>query len=404
MDFSNGGTFGTLSVRRRDEGCLNPISSGITCSNNYDLIETLSNTPNGGGCTSDNAICGFNNLGAVATGGWTSFDAKDNAITSLPTNQFTEFGIDVTALGLGAPCLATVEFKTRSSQSFTASLKDFALHSFQACTVTARTEIHSGNTPSSPTIDYGATDLDGNTAVAFNTTLHDQTIVTGQLGVSTPTGTVTFSRYSTANCTGTPVTETVTVTQVAAPTNTTPGIAAADSSAVTPAPGTSVSWHASFTPAANSPYTGTVDATPTCEFATISQLASQIITQVQQNGHDVTNTAITNGQPISDVATVSVSPMSITGAPVPTGTVTWSVYNNATCTGTVATTLSSSTPTSSSSGTATFSVSYTPTPASGVFVCFLAQYSGNTAYQQSPLSKEPEPICAFPFSTEGTLK
>ena len=401
MDFTNGGAFGSLTVYRRHDGV----------NNNYDTVGSIT----GEGCKVINSIlnshdagsvCGFNDGGTVATGGWASFDLHENPIYSLPTNQFTEYGVDVTGLGLGVPCLATVEVKSRSSQSFTASLKDFALHPFQACTATARTEIHTGNTPSSANLDYdpsGKLDVQGTTQ-SFNTTVHDQTIVTGQLGAATPTGSVTFSRYSNATCSGTPVTETVTLTQVAAPTAGTPGVAAADSSAVTPSPGAAVSWNAVFTPAPNSVYTKPVNATPACETMALASLQSQIITQIQQGGVDVTNTAITNGQAVSDVATVSVLPANTTGAPTPTGTVTWNVYANATCAGTPITTLTSSTPTSSGSGKATFSVSYTPSPASGAFVCFLAGFQpSGTAYQPSA-STRPEPICAFPNAGEDSLK
>ena len=392
MDFTNGGAFGSLSVRKRHEGVTN----------NYDLVDTL----NGAGCNPAKDICGFNNSLEVKTGGWASFDLHTSVIYSLPTNQFTEFGLDLTALGLGAPCLATVEFKSRSSQSFTAALKDFALHSFQACTATAYTEIHQGNTPGSPTVDYAASgqkDIQTST-VPFNTPVHDQTVVTGQLGVVTPTGKVTFKQYNNGACTGTPaVTEDVLLVQVAAPTATTPGVAAADSSAVTPPPGTAVSWNAVFTPAPGSPYTNPVAATPACETLSAAQLASQVVTQVQQGGVDVTNTAITNGQPVVEVATVSVSPKGVSGAPVPTGTVTWSVYANATCTGTPASTPTSSTPVSSSSGRATYQLSWTPSPSSGAFVCFKAAYGGDTAYQPSA-STLPEPICAFPNAGEEQLQ
>ena len=390
MDFTNGGAFGSLSVRKRHEGVTN----------NYDLVDTL----NGAGCNPAKDICGFNNSLEVKTGGWASFDLHTSVIYSLPTNQFTEFGLDLTALGLGAPCLATVEFKSRSSQSFTAALKDFALHSFQACTATAYTEIHQGNTPGSPTVDYavsGQNDIQTST-VPFNTPVHDQTVVTGQLGVVTPTGKVTFKQYNNGACTGTPaVTEDVLLVQVAAPTATTPGVAAADSSAVTPPAGTAVSWTAVFTPATGTPYTNQVAATPSCESLSAAQLASQVVTQIQQSGHDVTNTAITNGQPVVDVATVSVLPKNSTGTPAPTGTVTWNIYPNATCTGTTFTQQSSNTPTSSSSGLATYQLSYTPT--SGTFVCFKAAYGGDTAYQPSA-STFAEPICAFPNAGEEQLQ
>ncbi len=47
-------------------------------------------------------------------------------IGALPANAFTEFGVNVTELLGGTPCISTFMGKTRSSQSFTAELKDFS--------------------------------------------------------------------------------------------------------------------------------------------------------------------------------------------------------------------------------------------------------------------------------------
>ena len=109
MDFLKGGEFGTMTVREWD---------GTT----YVLVASL----NGEGCNADDTICGFNNGGPISSGPWPSYDSHGHEITTLPHNAFTEFGIDVTALEGGTPCLTTVLGKTRSSQSFTAELKDFA--------------------------------------------------------------------------------------------------------------------------------------------------------------------------------------------------------------------------------------------------------------------------------------
>ncbi len=115
MDFQNGGAFGTMTVRRWDGTA-------------YVLIASIT----GAGCNAAtgslpvDVICGFNNNGPINGGPWPNYDSHGHVITTLPTNAFTEFGVDITSLEGTTPCLSTVLGKTRSSQSFTAELKDFA--------------------------------------------------------------------------------------------------------------------------------------------------------------------------------------------------------------------------------------------------------------------------------------
>ncbi len=110
MDFLKGGEFGTMTVREWDGTA-------------YALVASLGSE----GCNADGTICGYNNGGPISSGPWPSYDSHGHEITTLPHNAFTEFGVDVTALENGVtPCLTTVLGKTRSSQSFTAELKDFA--------------------------------------------------------------------------------------------------------------------------------------------------------------------------------------------------------------------------------------------------------------------------------------
>ena len=115
MDFTTGGSFGTMTVRKWDGSA-------------YQVIITLT----GQGCNlvagviPADSICGFNNGGSIDGGPWPNYDSHGNLITNLPTNAFTEFGLDITAIEGSTPCLTTILGKTRSSQSFTAELKDFA--------------------------------------------------------------------------------------------------------------------------------------------------------------------------------------------------------------------------------------------------------------------------------------
>jgi hypothetical protein len=101
MDFSQGGSFAGLSIRRRHEGVTN----------NYDLIENV----NTQGCDANDTACAFANGGSINGGPWPNFDNHGAVITNLQTNSFTEFGLDITALLGTTPCFASVRVKTRSS-------------------------------------------------------------------------------------------------------------------------------------------------------------------------------------------------------------------------------------------------------------------------------------------------
>jgi hypothetical protein len=113
-------------------------------------------------------------------------------------------GIDLTGLGLELPCIATLLVESRSSPSIDATLKDFTpAPTGEDCASEIRTEIHSAS-------DNSDANLDGGTVYA-GTTVHDVAFVTPTGPDSAPnaTGTVTFHRYATIDCTGTAVDEEV---------------------------------------------------------------------------------------------------------------------------------------------------------------------------------------------------
>lgn len=129
MDFSRGGDFGTLVIHRWDG------------SQWQTAIETA-----GEGCNPANgvpagSVCAYNNNGDIDPGPWMTFDRHGLPLASggtLPRNAFTEGAMDINALlglagGESPPCISTVTVKTRSSTSFTATLKDFVLGSFEIC-------------------------------------------------------------------------------------------------------------------------------------------------------------------------------------------------------------------------------------------------------------------------------
>ncbi len=140
------------------------------------------------------------------------WEPKDGSPPSaiLESPSFSEAGIDLTGLGIEIPCIDTFIAETRSSPSVAASLKDFTLthgpaHGCRGDS-SMRTEIHAAADNSDP-------DLQGGSVVA-GAAVHDVAF----LGLSNypfapnATGTVTFHRYATTDCSGAPVDEVVTVT------------------------------------------------------------------------------------------------------------------------------------------------------------------------------------------------
>lgn len=377
MDYAVGGSFAGVSIRKRHEGVQN----------NYDLIQTLGGQGCNGTNSATNTICAFANGASIDGGPWDNFDNHGAIITNLQTNSFTEFGIDVTALLGTTPCFSSVAVKTRSSGSFTAELKDFALGSFEQCTASAATQIHSG-------ASVGAThisdDIQG-TSVAVGTTVHDKAIVTGTIGFATPTGTVTFNRFANSTCAGTAAsTQTVTLTQTVAFTPTTAGTAAAESSSFAPGAGP-LSYQAVYNGDSNYP----TPVTSACEPLTVNRTNSAVNTDIRlntENGVSVLNLKINNGTTVVDVATIT----GVSGLPDPTGTVTFQRFTSANCSGNFTSqdvTLVTDADPVDFTATAVSST-YTTTAAAGEFVSYKVIYSGDTVYNPATASVC-EPLCSF---------
>lgn len=124
LDYTKGGALGSLEVRKFVDGSYVHVF-----------------TKQGEGCNEDelapieeDAICGFTNGDHIDGGDWDNFNSKGAVITTdLPKNAFAEFGINITEILGDELCFATFGVHTRSSASFTAELKDFAIGGFQVC-------------------------------------------------------------------------------------------------------------------------------------------------------------------------------------------------------------------------------------------------------------------------------
>ncbi|PYT13800.1 MAG: hypothetical protein DMF51_09855, partial [Acidobacteria bacterium] len=130
VDFTIGGSIGTPVLHKWVCGNVTPSASGIcnpTKSKggpHYDQVSDL--------VTLAAVTRRVNATGPVGCGGWGYRNADGTQTTSVNTNEFYEAGIDLAAVGFNG-CINTFLPHTRSSQSFTATLKDFELIQFNTC-------------------------------------------------------------------------------------------------------------------------------------------------------------------------------------------------------------------------------------------------------------------------------
>ncbi len=121
-------------------------------------------------------------IGTIGCGGWVCRNPDGTPTTSIAQNELMEGGIDLAQLGFTG-CVSTFLPHTRSSQSFTAVLKDFEIIPFDTCkSPTVTTTI----VPAGP-LAIGATAHD-------TATIHDATASAG--------GTISYNLYSNNDCTG----------------------------------------------------------------------------------------------------------------------------------------------------------------------------------------------------------
>lgn len=171
-DFSIGGTVSSIAVYKW-------VDSGGDVSTHLDLLfdSTSANCLKSDGTTSDGDVCGVVNGSSTTgnqTGGWPFTDKSGN--TFYLQGEFFEGGIDLTAFpDFAGECFASFASETRSSQSPTATLKDFVVGEFESCGVDINT------TPSDDEITLGETVAD-----------HAVVTGTGVAGAPVPTGTMQF--------------------------------------------------------------------------------------------------------------------------------------------------------------------------------------------------------------------
>jgi len=141
LDFEAGGDFGAAEIRIWDGTTWgDPVVEldGEGCNEDIDLDgDTVTDILK-------DSVCAFANNGNINGGDWPNFlgsatpldsnsDSPPYSTGELPRNAFSEFGLNVTEILDQTACFSTLLIKTRSSPSFDAELKDFAVAEFQVC-------------------------------------------------------------------------------------------------------------------------------------------------------------------------------------------------------------------------------------------------------------------------------
>jgi hypothetical protein len=300
--FTKGGNVSTIDVYRWNGGATGslgttPVAHGVDCRS-------------GSTSTGDDA-CATANTAAITTP-WLTANFKQGVDNSLQTAEFFEGGVNLTATNLGGKCFNTFLGDTRSSQSLTATLFDYAAGTLGECAGEMTTTASTNGT------------VTPGTAVTDSATI----TISGADNPDDPTGDVTFFLCGPiaagADC-STGGTNIGTGT-LAGGANTTDGIATATSPQVNTAASPLAPGHYCFRAEwpGDSNYSGTSHTNSTTECFDVK---------------DTTAIATTQSWLPQDAATITTG----SGAPAPAGTVVFSLYLNGTCSGTAATTFTDTT-------------------------------------------------------------
>ncbi len=350
-DFVTGGRIGAANVYEWVGG-KNPLS----------LVESPSSADCSVASTPDNFCAVINNIPGE-TPPWSYEDKSGN--NSYLTGELFEGGVDVThILGGTVGCFSTFLAETRSSASTTAQLKDYALGSFNTCTVSMATTSSSQSTTLVP-----------GSSVSDTASLTPSSALGGT--PPDPTGTIDFylcqpTDVTSAGCPSGSG-DKVGATKTLGSGGCTAASCASDATTNTTAVG-KYCWRAVYTAASGSPYPDTEHTNATTEcFTTVAQ-PNTISTRQFVYPQDKARIAAPAGQTTLD------------------GSVTFKMYDtSANCTANGATgLLYSEGPLSIASGSSspqTKTTSNTTVPiSSGTTVYWRVSYSSNDLSQTGALS------------------
>jgi hypothetical protein len=137
--FTNGGGVSGIDAYRWNGGATGSLGTtsvahGSDC-NTTGGIDAICATTNGSAAPG---------LDAAIQTPWQTANATDNLGTTLQPSEFFEGGIDLTAKGLGNRCFNTFVGDTRSSQSLTATIFDYAEGTLGECSSSTVTQAKNG--------------------------------------------------------------------------------------------------------------------------------------------------------------------------------------------------------------------------------------------------------------------
>jgi hypothetical protein len=225
------------------------------------------------------------------------------------------------------------------------------------------------------------------TTVPVGTTVHDFVKVDGGTGNPVPTGSVTVDWFTNGACSGPPV-----ATSAATP------LGAAGTVDVT---AFSFTVNSAGDRAFKAHYSGGGGYTTADGGCETLNVADDTVTTVVRDasGNDISNTTVPGGTVVHDDATVAKTSGTPAAAPNPTGTVTFTLYDNGTCDGNVVATDPNEP--LNSSGTAS-SATFTTPAVLGPY-SYLAHYNGDANYPQHDGPCEPFNFDGVPPVTTITL-
>ena len=176
-DFSNGGSTSTITVYAWDPTCKKTTGSTVgTCGDANLRIKGTSTNANCASATPADSFCGIVNASTI-TMPWSFTDKSGTPGNGALNGEFYEGGLNLSAIGLGDKCFASVASETRSSTSTTATLKDFILGQFGQCGSSTTTQ----------------SSITGSTSIGSGSVSVSDSATVKVTGVSTWNGTVQFS-------------------------------------------------------------------------------------------------------------------------------------------------------------------------------------------------------------------
>jgi hypothetical protein len=328
--------------------------------------------------TSADVACAIVNPAEIDSPWLFQDQSSKSAANKIEANELYEGGLDLTGLGFGEACFSSMLLNTRSSQSGTSVLQDFALGGFGSCQSGILTTPQTG-----AGLGIGAGGL---SISPYPVSVRDHADITVS-GVSNFTGAVKFflcgplALNSTSNCQtggvqiGTPLTgEAVSG----------PSPASVDSDTATLTSAGRYCWRAEFSSSTSGvpPSSDPNNATSTTECFSVNPVQPTLTTQASGNvtlGNAISDSATLNGT-VTAPGTNGIGPggtINATNGVAAGGTIAWTAFGPGNCTTTAMTETTRAVSGDNIYPTAAqAAVSFTPATV-GQYT-FVASYTGST--------------------------